>query len=125
MVPVLFEKVAQKTVLPGALFWSDACKLSVQKGRYLMFQSTIVGNDIPYTPDKITPAYGKEKNKFKQSGAFPQPNLVACNRTVKKRIGFLGASITQGLGTQYGRYEFWVAKIGERLGNEYSVWNLG
>jgi hypothetical protein len=123
--PVLFSQNIEKDVLPGELFWSDEIKLSISKGHYLVFQWTIVGNNMPYTPDKIVPSFIKENDNFIECVDFPQPHLVACNRKVNKRISFFGDSITQGLATRNDYYEFWVAEIGKKLGNEFSVWNLG
>ena len=125
LTPVLFNKSIEKEILPGEMFWSDEIRISIPEGHYLVFQWTIVGNNIPFTPDKIIPSYVKENEDFKECVNFPQPHLVACNRKVKKRTAFIGDSITQGLGTRNDYYEFWVAEIGKKLGNEFSVWNLG
>lgn len=125
LCPVLFENRVQKEVLPGERFWSDTMELTIPEGHYLVFQWTISGNNIPFTPDKIIPSYVKTGDLWTEDVDFPQPHLVACDRSVKKKIAFLGDSITQGLGTRNNRYEFWVAEIGKRLGKEYSVWNLG
>ncbi|MEG1834592.1 MAG: SGNH/GDSL hydrolase family protein [Oscillospiraceae bacterium] len=125
LIPLNFCEESQREVLEGEMFWSDEIRLNIPKGHYLVFEWTVEGNDIPYTPDKITPSFIKDGDKFKKSEEFPQPHLVACNRNTEKRIAFLGDSITQGLGTRYGKYEFWVSEIGKRLKNDVSVWNLG
>ena len=40
-------------------------------------------------------------------------------------IVFFGDSITQGLGTTPDKYEFWAARLAERLGKNFNFWNLG
>ena len=62
-----------------------------------------------YTPDK----------------EFPQPVFVGCDRKSSMKIGFIGDSITQGLGTREDEYEYWVAVFGRTAGNNFSVYNMG
>lgn len=124
-VPVLFNQRTERDVLPGDCFWSDEVKLTIPEEHYLVFQWTIAGDSIPYTPDKLLPSFIEEDGVFKPCVDFPQPQLVACDRNIKKKIAFLGDSITQGIGTRTDFYEFWVAEIGKRLGSDFSVWNLG
>ncbi|MEG1719866.1 MAG: SGNH/GDSL hydrolase family protein [Clostridia bacterium] len=123
--PILFNNNKSKKVASGELFWSDTCKLTIPQNHYLVFEWTVIGNNLPYTPDKMTPSFVLDNDKFITNTDFPSPHLVACDRKVKKRIAFLGDSITQGLGTDFAEYNFWVAEISKLLGNDYSVWNLG
>lgn len=47
---------------------------------------------------------------------FPQPVFFGIEQEEPKtRIAFLGDSITQGLGTATGKYEFWTSKIADKL----------
>ncbi|MEG1996521.1 MAG: SGNH/GDSL hydrolase family protein, partial [Oscillospiraceae bacterium] len=124
-LPVTFNSETKKEVYPGEMFWSDCVKLDIKPEQYLFFEWTVFGNNIPFTPDKIVESFVKTETGFTPCVDFAQPHLFGCNRLVKKRIAFFGDSITQGLGTRDGLYEFWVAKIAQTLGNDYSVWNLG
>lgn len=51
--------------------------------------------------------------------------MVGCDRQVKGRIVYLGDSITQGIGTSMNSYTHWNAILAEKIGGEYSHWNLG
>ena len=121
---ISFDGQPQKTVGEGEEFWSDPVLLDVQGG-YLVFEWTVKGKKFPYTPDKIIPAQVLTENGFTDCNAFPQPCMVACDRPIKKKIVFLGDSITQGLETGFDGYKFWAALIGEKAVNEAGVWNIG
>jgi lysophospholipase L1-like esterase len=51
--------------------------------------------------------------------------MVGIERDAKKKIAFLGDSITQGIGTPVNSYEHWNAVLAGLLGDEYAYWNLG
>lgn len=125
LTPVLFLGESGKKVSSGEIFSSDEIGLEIKENHYLCFEITFTGSDIPYTPDKIIPAFSRCESGFIPDKEFPQPVLVGCQRTVGTRVAFLGDSITQGLGTEADRYEYWVAEISRRLGADCSVWNLG
>jgi hypothetical protein len=36
------------------------------------------------------------------------PNFIGCDKKIKKRIAFVGDSITQGCGTSLDGYAMWV-----------------
>jgi len=55
----------------------------------------------------------------------PVPSMIGCNREVRARIGFLGDSITQGIGTAVNSYLHWNARVAEAIGPDFSYWNLG
>lgn len=59
------------------------------------------------------------------SPKLPVPGMIGCKREVKLRIGFLGDSITQGIGATPNSYLHWNARVAEVLGRDYSFWNLG
>lgn len=123
--PVTFGGKSEKTVTPNERFWSDPRDFAVEPGRYLVFRWTVEGNGIPCTPDSQIPSYIEQDGGLIFEPYCPKPNLIACNRKVKRRVAFLGDSITQGCETVNDKYEFWSAKIGKALGTDYSVWNLG
>ena len=51
--------------------------------------------------------------------------MIGVDRKAQKRIAFLGDSITQGIGTSVNSYAHWNAVFAEKLGSDYSYWNLG
>ncbi len=56
---------------------------------------------------------------------MPLPCMIGCDRPVKERIAYLGDSITQGADLPVGSYDHWASRLAERLGAEFSHWNLG
>lgn len=125
LVPVKFGGAAGRVVEPGEAWWSDDTELNIPEGHYLVFQWTVRGKNIPYTPDKIIPSYRLVHGEWQTTCEFPQPCLVGCRRPVRMRLTFLGDSITQGLSTRNDLYEFWVAKIASHLPQDIAVWNIG
>jgi lysophospholipase L1-like esterase len=133
---VCFGGRSGRNVAPDEKFWSDPVEMRMTPDCYLVFTMSITvfaaGDALPYTMDSQIPAFVAEGDCAKQSGgstfaANPhcaKPCLLACP-AAGRRIAFFGDSITQGCGTTIDRYEFWVARIAESLGQEYPVWNLG
>lgn len=123
--PLMFFGKKTKWVDCGEDFWSDEINLTVKKEDYLIFEWTVKGDCFAYTPDKIIPSFVKKGFKFIANTSFPQPCMVACDKQIQKRVIFLGDSITQGLGTEDDKYEFWVANIAKGLPERFGVWNIG
>ena len=135
--PVLFDGQSAKDVEPDEQFWSDAVSMTINPDDYLVFSWSIsvsqAGDHLPYTPDSQIPAFVAAGNlagdpcsdRFAASLDCAKPNLLAVDRPVNKRIAFLGDSITEGCGTRNDYYEQWTARIGQHIGSEFAVWNLG
>jgi hypothetical protein len=66
-----------------------------------------------------------DNTAFASDSFCPKPNLFAAEKSDVGQVGFIGDSITQGIGTQSDGYEFLVAKIWKNLGNHYATWNIG
>lgn len=124
MTRILFDGAASRDVEAGESYWSDEIVLDVPKDAYLVFQWTVRGRNMAYTPDKIFPCFVLENGEWKPSNECPQPVLVGAARPVRKRVCFWGDSITMGLGTTSDAYEFWVADIARHF-PDVGVWNIG
>lgn len=123
---VTFGGKTSRSVTPGETFWSDPVQFDVPDGAYLVWTWTVKGEEIPATGmSELAPTYYSNGSGFIYNNTIPLPQLIGCNRSVKKRIVTLGDSITQGCQTTQYANAFWAAKISEALGNEYSLWNLG
>lgn len=122
---ITFDGQKYKNVMPGEFFTSDAIKLDFGKGEYLCLEITFSGKMIPYHEESLLPVYVKENNDWKYSKQMPFAGMIGCDRKVKGRIGYFGDSITQGVGTQLNSYLHWNALLSEKIGDEYSFWNLG
>lgn len=125
MIQVTFGKKPGRIVKPGEFFTSDEVELNVEKDDYICLEITFTGTKIPNVDQNILPIYRSTENGWEYNQDMPVPAMLGCERKVKTRICFLGDSITHGLGTTHNGYSHWVAKIGEKLGTDYSVWNLG
>lgn len=124
---ILFNGQNKKRIAPGEIVFSDSTELEILPGHLLALKITFSGHKIPYTSDKIVPCFTFNKGEYKCSREFPQPVFFGIEeKDSKTRLAFLGDSITQGLGTACGQYEFWTAKIAENLPTDkFAVWNLG
>ena len=120
-----FNGQREKTVMPGEFFYSDPIKLSFNKDEYLCLEVTFSGKMIPHHEESLLPIFVKECGEWKYSRQMPLAAMIGCDRKVKGRIAYLGDSITQGIGTKRNSYLHWNAVLSEKLGAEYSYWNLG
>lgn len=123
--PLTFDGKMEKTVNPGEFFCTDGVRFSLEKGDYLCLEITFCGTMIPYHEESRIPVFVKENDTWSFSKRMPFAGMTGCVRPVKARIGFLGDSITQGIGTDCNSYEHWNARLAEMLGDEYAYWNLG
>ena len=129
---------AAKTVAKGESFWSDAVDFYLPPGHYLAF--TWTGRKTnrrrrhsPSLREPILLFYQIGTIRFAgvKFGIFPHRGLCRCanaiayKKPVKKIIGILGNSITQGFNVSMDSYAFWVAQAATDLGPDYGVWNLG
>lgn len=120
-----FSSKKSKEVMPGEFFATDPIKLSFQKGEFMCIEITYAGKMIPYLEDSVLATFNKTENGWEFSKQMPFASMVGCDRKAVKKIGFLGDSITQGVGTAYNAYEHWNAVLMEKLGDDFAGWNLG
>lgn len=126
-IEITFDGSLEKSVAPDETFWSDTVEINVPDGKYLVWEWTIQGEDIPCI--RMTElAYSYIVNpdgSLEYNMDVPAPQLIGTNRNVKKNIICFGDSITQGAQTSAYAQNFWVSEISEQLGSEYAVWNIG
>lgn len=122
---VYFNGKTKKHVKEGEVFYSDPVRLYFEKDEYLCVEIAFAGTMIPCHKEIQLPTYVQGENGWEYSVYMPVPNMVGCNRKVKRRIAFLGDSITQGIGVKANSYLHWNALIAEKIGLEYAFWNLG
>lgn len=125
MHEVSFNGSCGKTVAPGEFFCTNPIMLNNEKNDYICIEITFCGHIIPNHEESIIPAYIMEDGIFKPSVKLPFPGMIGCKRSVKRKIGFWGDSITQGIGTEKNSYKHWCAIASDFLGSDYSYWNLG
>ncbi len=128
LIEITFDGSPEKSVSPGETFWSDAVTLDVPEGKYLVWEWSLEGEDIPCNRmTELTYAYmiNNKNNNLVYNMDVPCPQLIGTNREVRKKIACFGDSITQGAQTTPYAQNFWVSEIFEILGSEYAVWNVG
>ncbi len=122
---ISFGGQKSKAVMPGEFFTTDPLTLSFEKGDYLCLEMTFSGKMIPYHEETMLPVFVKTNGNWEFSKHMPFASMIGCDRNTKARIAYLGDSITQGIGATPNSYLHWNAVLSEKLGNEYSYWNLG
>ena len=123
--PVTFAGKRGKTVMPGEFFTTDPVELTAEKGDLICLRMGYRGEMIPCHPESCLPMVTSCGGEWVPDRRMPVPGMVGCRRNVKARIGFLGDSITQGIGVRPGTYAHWPALVSDALGDDYSFWNLG
>lgn len=125
LTPITFAGNAAKTVMPGGFFTSDPVRLPFSKGEYLCLELTYCGDEVPYHHETMLPAFTLGEGGWKYTNFVPTASMIGCDRPIKRRVGFLGDSITQGCGTTPNGYAHWNAVLSEKLGSQNAYWNLG
>lgn len=120
-----FNGKSEKAVMPGEFFSSDPVKMDFKRNEYLCLEITFSGRMIPYHEESLLPVFVQEDEEWKYSRKMPLAGMIGCDRSVKGKIAYLGDSITQGIGTVRNSYLHWNAVLSEKLGDDYSYWNLG
>ncbi|MBQ7225996.1 MAG: SGNH/GDSL hydrolase family protein [Clostridia bacterium] len=120
-----FNKKTQKDIISGEIFFSDSVTIECEKNDYLCLEISFTGTEIPYFEEIIVPTFRLIGGKWVETKQTPLACMVGCMRQVEKKIGFLGDSITEGIGVEMNSYAHWNAKIAEAVGEKYSYWNLG
>ncbi|MDR1157174.1 MAG: glycoside hydrolase family 97 catalytic domain-containing protein [Oscillospiraceae bacterium] len=144
-VRVKYDGSDSKVALPGERFWSDAVDFNLPEGHYLCFSWTLEPVDppmaqVPLCHSTLARSFSRTNGDYASqigNGGFRNdgswgvfPNMYAVRKTVGKRISFIGDSITQGVGTNDGREEFWVAQIAQGFQkspatSDIAVYNVG
>ncbi|MBQ8232658.1 MAG: SGNH/GDSL hydrolase family protein [Lachnospiraceae bacterium] len=120
-----FQGKENKDVMPGEFFVSDSIEISAEKNEYLCVEITFRGTMIPSHEQSILPAFVWDGEHWEPSCNLPFPGMIGCDRSVHGKIGFMGDSITQGIGTPNNAYSHWCALVAESMGDQYAYWNLG
>lgn len=122
---IYFDGKAVKKIREGGFFFSDKISLDVKKGEYICLQITYKGKKIPHHFENTIPTFKLVSGEWVEDNQAIFASMIGCERQVKVRIGFLGDSITQGVGVENNSYENWCARLSEKLGDGYAFWNLG
>ena len=125
MLPLTFAGKRDYRPAAGETFFADPIALRAEKGEYICLETTVCGERIPCHPESLLPAFVRTQDGWTHSTDLLFTAMLGCDRPVRMRVGFLGDSITQGIGTQPNAYLHWNAVLAEKLGADYAFWNLG
>ena len=123
--PLTFGGKPQKSVAPGEFFATDPLPLSFESGDYLCLELTFRGRELPYHEETHLPVYRRTAEGWCYDKRVPFPSMIGCDRSVVRRVGFIGDSITQGIGTPPNSYLSWNAQLTAMLPENIACWNLG
>ena len=124
-VALTFNGSVGKNVAPDETFCTDPVELSFETGEYLCVEITFSGGMIPYHEESLLPVFIKTEKGWNYNKRMPLPGMVGCDREVQCRIGYIGDSITQGIGVPVNAYTHWNAIFSQKFGNRLAHWNLG
>ena len=117
------------SVAPGESFVTDPVALAVAPGEYLAISMTVKGDRIPCHPENLIPTYHITDNGLVPSKKVYLPSMVGADFPAALRIGFIGDSITQGIGCPQDSDLHYPAvcakKLADRCDFPLSFWNLG
>lgn len=115
----------KKLVQPCEMFCSDPVTLDGKSGEYICIEIEFKGKEFVYHPEIQIDSFVLDGDNWVKSPMIPNPCMMGCSRKPKARIGFLGDSITQGIGVTPNSYMHYTALLADKLGTDYSFWNLG
>ncbi len=121
--PVTFSGKGSADITGEKITFSDPVSLEADK--YICLKITFSGRKVPYHPESQIRMFRKSGIGWKYSQEVPVPIFTGVERSVEKRIAFMGDSITQGIGATFNSYRHYAAVVSEILGDKYSFWDLG
>lgn len=119
-----FNGQKSKKVAPGEFFYSDELSLDINTGEYLCLELSFHGKTVPCHYETLLPVFKKQGGEWVENPSIPVASMVGCDRPVSKKIGFIGDSISQGIGTPFNSYEHFAAVVSKNLGSAYSYWDM-
>ena len=120
-----FDGKTARTVEGALSFSSDPVTLCAAAGEFLCVELSYRGKRIPNHKELQIAAFVLADGAWVPSVDLPLPMMVGCDRPVSLRIGYLGDSITQGIGATKNSYRHYAAVTADLLGDAYAHWDLG
>ncbi len=117
-----FVTVAENTTVQDSF---RTAPVELEADCYLCIEMTFSGTMLPYHEETLLPILQKTSEGWVPTKRMPLPGQIGVCREVKTCIGYVGDSITQGIGTPVDSYAHWNALLSDKLGNSYAFWNLG
>lgn len=124
--PLTFDGNISKYIDGEKIVHTDPTEITAQKGQLICLKTSFSGERVPYHEESIIAIYKRnDDGSWDLSPKVPLPIFTGVKREVKKKIAFLGDSITQGIGTDFNSYLHYAALVADKTGDEYGFWDLG
>jgi len=122
---VYFDGKSSKEVGAGEIFTTDEFTFEAETGDYMCVELEFSGTLLPCHQEIQIATFRDINGEWKLTPQLPVPSMIGCTREVKRRIGYIGDSITQGIGATKNSYRHWNSVLSELLGHENGYWNIG
>lgn len=123
---ITFDGSIPRIINGEKIISTDPTEITAESGQYICLKITFSGEKIPYHEESIISIFRRNnEGKWILSPKVPVPIFTGTDRSVKKKIAFLGDSITQGIGTDFNSYKHYASLIADEIGDEYAYWDLG
>ena len=106
------------------VFACDPFTLPLNNEQMFVFDMTFRGHILPCHPETLLPVLRQENGTWVPDARMPLPVLIGEENENVRTVGFLGDSITQGIGSG-GPDNAFPLLVQRELGPAYAVWNLG
>lgn len=120
-----FDGSISKCIDGEELISTDPIEITAEKGQFICLKVSFSGARVPCHEESIIAIYRRTADGWKLSPRVPIPVFTGVERPVKKKIAFIGDSITQGIGTVFNSYMHYAARTAEVIGENYAFWDLG
>ena len=115
----------EKSAAVNGIINTDPVRINVQKDAYICLKICFSGKKVPYHHESTIALFRKAGRGWKESPELPVPVFTGVKRQVKRRVGFIGDSITQGCGTTKNGYKQYAAVAAQKLGEDFAFWDMG
>lgn len=124
--PLTFNGKADVIIDGDQLVGTDPAEIYAEAGQYICLKIEFSGVKIPCHEESIIAIYKRTKDEsYLLSSKVPVPVFTGVKRDVKKKIAFIGDSITQGIGTEFNSYMHYAARVADEIGGDYAFWDFG
>jgi len=121
-----FDGSASRVIDGDKLANTVPTEITAKSGQYICLKTTFSGVKIPCHKESMIAIFKRQTDgNWNLCPEVPVPVFTGIKRDVKKKIAFLGDSITQGIGADFNSYMHYAARVADEIGDEYGYWDLG
>lgn len=117
-----FDGKKEKQVEPATEFATDPIQIAVKSGDFICVEIECRGAELPCHIERNYPTFIWD-GEWKISNLVPVMAKICAPSEGRKRITFIGDSITQGIGTANNSYSHYAAVVSELIGEDCAVFD--